>query len=172
MRRAIVLVLAAAVAVVAGGCGGSGLGGDLTQTVVEEADRDPAPELSVPSLQGLEPVTLEGRDKPVILNFWASWCEPCTREMPALIDLHNLRPGVDVVGVAVNDRVSDSLEFAEDLGIPFELGVDRSGETAARFNVTGLPVTVVIDDEGRVASVFPGEISREQLLAFADQVGA
>ena len=130
----------------------------------------PAPELSVPSLRGTETVTLDGRDKPVILNFWASWCEPCKRETPALIEFHNLRPDVDVVGVAVNDRTADSIRFADKLAIPYQLGSDRSGDAAARFDVSGLPTTLVIDADGRVAAVFPGEIDREQLVAFADQI--
>ena len=173
MHRALVLLIVAAVALVAPGCGGAGgLGSEVTQTVVSEPDRDAAPALSVPALDGSGRVTLEGRDRPVVLNFWASWCEPCTREMPALIEFHNLRPGVEVVGVAVNDRPEDSRRFAERLGIPFELGVDRGGDAAADFGVQGLPVTVVIDARGRVASIFPGEIDRSQLEAFADQLGA
>jgi cytochrome c biogenesis protein CcmG, thiol:disulfide interchange protein DsbE len=172
MLRLIALLLVIAAAPALAACGGGGLGGDLVQTVVTEDDREPAPDFSVPSLDGGEPVTLEDRDGPVVLNFWASWCEPCTREMPALIEFHNLNPGIDVVGVAVNDRPEDSRRFAESLAIPFELGSDRGGEVAARFGVPGLPVTVVIDERGRIASVFPGEIDRRQLDSFADQLGA
>ncbi|WP_217921724.1 TlpA family protein disulfide reductase [Miltoncostaea oceani] len=170
-RRALALLAVVAAALVVAGCGGGGLGGDAIQTVQTAPDRDPAPEISVPALDGGGTVTLDDRDRPVILNFWASWCEPCTREMPALVEFATVHPELDVVGIAVNDRPADSRRFAEEIGIPFELGVDRSGDVAADFNVQGLPVTVVIDAEGRVASVFPGEIDREQLDAFAQQLG-
>jgi cytochrome c biogenesis protein CcmG, thiol:disulfide interchange protein DsbE len=172
MRRLPALLIVVASALAIAGCGGGGLGGDAIQTVATDAEREPAPGFSVPALDGSGQVTLAGRDRPVILNFWASWCEPCTREMPALIEFHTLNPGVDVVGLAVNDRPADSRRFAEDLGIPFELGTDRGGEVAADYAVPGLPVTVVIDERGRIASFFPGEIDRAQLDAFADQLGA
>jgi thiol-disulfide isomerase/thioredoxin len=171
MRRALALLIGLAAILALAGCSGAGgLGDGALQTVADPGDRRPAPELSVPSLRGTETVTLDGRDKPVILNFWASWCEPCKRETPALIEFHNLRPDVDVVGVAVNDRTADSIRFADKLAIPYQLGSDRSGDAAARFDVSGLPTTLVIDADGRVAAVFPGEIDREQLVAFADQI--
>jgi len=172
MRRVIALLAVVAAASVLAGCGGAGgLGGDLTQTLATSADREPAPDFSVPALDGGGQVSLEDRDKPVILNFWASWCEPCTRETPSLIEFASVHPGLDVVGIAVNDRPADSLRFAEKIGIPYELGVDRGGDVAADFGVQGLPYTVVIDTDGRVAALFPGEIDRAQLDAFADQIG-
>ncbi len=172
MRRAAVPIVALVAALLLAGCSGGGLGGDVIETVAAPDDRQPAPALEVAALDGGPPVTLDGRDKPVILNFWASWCEPCTREMPALVEFHNLRPEVDVVGVAVNDRPADSRRFAEEIGIPFALASDRSGDTAGRFGVQGLPVTLVIDAEGRIAATHPGEIDRAQLEAYADQLAA
>ncbi len=173
MRRASVLLAIVAAVLVAAGCGGAaGLGDDATQTVAGASDRTAAPGFSVPALDGSGQVTIDGRDRPVILNFWASWCEPCTREMPALIEFSAAHPELDVVGLAINDRPADSRRFADEVGIPFELGIDRGGDVAADFGVQGLPVTVVIDADGRVATVFPGEIDRAQLDAFARQLGA
>lgn len=171
MPRAIALLLALAAALVLVGCGG-GLGGDIAQTVAEPGEREEAPSLEVPALDGSGTVTLEDRDRPVVLNFWASWCEPCTREMPALVEFHNLHPEVDVIGVAVTDRPEDSRRFAEEIGIPFTLASDRRGDAAGRFGVQGLPVTVIIDAEGRVATTHPGEIDRAQLEAYAEQLAA
>ncbi len=169
MRRLLAALAVAAAALAVAGCGGAGgLGGDLPITVVDAADRDPAPALTVPSLDGGPDVTLEGRTKPVVLNFWASWCEPCTREMPALVAFSERNPDVDVVGVAVTDRPEDSRKFAEEVGIPFTLGSDRRGAVAADFGVQGLPVTVLIDAEGRVAATHPGEIDGEELDGYAD----
>ena len=167
MRRLVVLIVAVVAALALAGCGGGGLGSDMAVTVADEDGREPAPELSVPALDGSGPVTLAGRDKPVVLNFWASWCEPCTREMPALVEFHNLHPEVDVIGVAVNDLPEDSRAFAEDIGIPFTLASDRGGDAAADFGVQGLPVTVLIDAEGRLAATHPGEIDRADLEAYA-----
>ena len=111
------------------------------------------------------------RGTPVILNFWASWCEPCRREMPALVAFSDDHPNLDVLGIAVNDDPSDSRRFAAGLKIPFPLGIDRSGAVAESFGATGLPVTVIIDEKGLVADTFFGEITRVQLDGYAEQLG-
>ena len=102
---------------------------------------------------------------------WASWCEPCQRETPALIAFSKAHPGLDVIGVATNDAPSDSRRFARQKGIPYPVGVDQEGSVAARYGATGLPTTVVIDAEGRVADTFYGEISPSQLEGYARQLG-
>ncbi len=91
--------------------------------------------------------------------------------MPALIEFAKDTPGLDVVGLAVSDRPADSRRFAEEVGITFDLGIDRDGAVAREFGVTGLPVTVIVDQEGRVADTFFGEITREQLDSYAQQLG-
>lgn len=173
MRRlhvAVLLVLLAT-ALVGAGCSEAGLGGDDPEPL-DQGGRSPAPAVSVPALDGGERITLASHlGRPVVLNFWASWCEPCTREMPALVAFAKQTPGVDVVGLAVNDVPADSRRFAREVGIPFDLGIDRDGAVAREFSVTGLPVTVIVDAEGRVADTFFGEITREQLDSYADQLG-
>ena len=168
--RALALLLAAALLVV-GGCAGLGGEGD-TVALTPEADREPAPAVTAPALDGGEPVRLAAlRGRPVVLNFWASWCEPCTDEMPVLVTFAREHPGLAVVGLAVNDRRADSLRFARQVGADFTLGVDRDADVAARFGASGLPVTAIIDREGRVATTVFGPISRETLDGFADQLG-
>lgn len=167
----VALLVIFVAALVGAGCSEAGLGGDDAEPL-EQDGRTPAPAVSLPALDGGEPVTLAARlGRPVVLNFWASWCEPCTREMPALIDFAKDTPGIDVVGLAVNDVPADSRRFAEEVGIPFDLGIDRDGDVAREFGVTGLPVTVIVDQEGRVADTFFGEITREQLDSYAEQLG-
>lgn len=174
MRCRLPSALAAVVAVaaLASGCGAAGLGGDATRPLVPTTERAPAPPVSVPGLDGGRPLTLIAhRGTPVILNFWASWCEPCQQEMPALIAFSEEHPDLDVLGIAVNDDLSDSRRFATRLKIPFELGSDRSGAVAESFGATGLPVTVIIDEKGLVADTFFGEITRTQLDGYAEQLG-
>ena len=170
MRRALTAAIALALALA--GCSSAGLGGDVTQPVAPTAKREQAPPVSVAALDGGTRVTLAAhRGAPVILNFWASWCEPCQRETPALVAFAKAHPGIDVVGIAVNDRTSDSRRFARKYGIPYDLGVDRDGDVAAAFGATGLPTTVIIDDRGLVADTFFGEITRTQLDGYAEQFG-
>lgn len=170
-RHAAVLLALLALALLTAGCGAAGLGGDVTQPVEPDNARTPAPDFSAPALDGGPEVTLAAhRGRPVILNFWASWCAPCQKETPALVAFSKANPKVDVVGLAVNDQPSDSRRFATQKGVPYELGIDRDAEVASTFDVHALPVTVVIDAEGRIADTFPGEIARTQLDAYAAQL--
>lgn len=174
MRRPTVAALLAvvAIALLAAGCGGAaGLGGDDERPLGPEGDRRPAPAVAVASLDGGPDVTLASRrGRPVILNFWASWCEPCQRETPALVAFSKANRELDVVGIAVNDQPADSRRFAKTMAIPYDLGLDRDADVAGRFGVQGLPVTVIIDAEGRVADTFVGEITRKQLDGYAAQL--
>ena len=173
MRRALALLVALAVVAVLAGCSAGGLGDVTDQQLVPPPKRDPAPKVDVPALDGKGRVTLAShRGKPVILNFWASWCDPCQRETPALVAFSKEHPGIDIVGLAVSDLPSDARRFARKEGVPYELGLDRDADVAGEFNVTGLPVTAVIDAEGRLAATFIGEISPAQLASFAEQLGA
>ena len=172
MRRALALLVALAASVLLAGCSGGGLGGDAPVSLLPEADREPAPAVSVPALDGAGRVDLaEYRGTPVVLNFWASWCEPCARETPALVALSKERPRLDVVGLAVNDRASDARRFATSEEVPYDLGLDTDATALGKFDASGLPATVVIDADGRVASTFFGEITAKQLDSFADQLG-
>ncbi len=170
MRRlAAALALVAALLALAG-C--TVLGGqDIS--VIPEDERTPAPAFRVGSLDGSGEIALSDyAGTPVILNFWASWCPPCEREMPALVELSEENPGVKVVGLATTDAPAASRAFARDYGIRFDLGVDPRGSTANTFGVSSLPVTVFLDAEGRVAATAFGELTREQFDAYADELGA
>jgi thiol-disulfide isomerase/thioredoxin len=173
MRRAFVLlVAAAAVLVVLAGCSGGGLGENTDQQLVPPPDRKAAPKVDVPALDGDGRLTLAAhRGTPVVLNFWASWCEPCQRETPELVAFAKRHPDIAVVGLAVNDVPADARRFARKEGVTYELGVDRDADAAGEFGVSGLPVTAIIDADGRLASTYIGEISEAQLESFAKQLG-
>jgi cytochrome c biogenesis protein CcmG, thiol:disulfide interchange protein DsbE len=172
MRRALAPLVALAAAAVLAGCSGGGLGENTDQQLVPPPERDPAPKVDVPALDGDGRVTLAShRGTPVVLNFWASWCEPCQRETPELAAFSKRHPKIAVVGLAVNDIPSDAKKFAAKEGVPYELGLDRDADTADEYGVTGLPVTAVIDADGNLAATFIGEISEAQLESFARQLG-
>lgn len=165
---AAILVLAG---LLAAGC--AGLGDDGDGIALEKvADREPAPRFSVKALDGGGRVTLDGRSgRPVILNFWASWCEPCTEEMPEIVAFARAHPEVDVVGLAVNDAPSDSRRFAEGVGVQFPLGIDRDADVLAEFGGSGLPVTAIIDARGRIAAMAVGGVTEDDLDGVAADLG-
>jgi cytochrome c biogenesis protein CcmG/thiol:disulfide interchange protein DsbE len=152
-----------------------GTRGDATAVpqAAPAGDREAAAAFSVPALDGGGEVALEDyAGRPVVLNFWASWCPPCRAEMPALDAFAEDNPDVAVLGLAVNDAPEDSRAFAEALEVGFPLGVDRDGSVSIDYGATGLPVTVLIDPRGGVAETWFGEINREQLDDLLDQVDA
>ncbi|MBI3289262.1 MAG: TlpA family protein disulfide reductase [Elusimicrobia bacterium] len=90
------------------------------------------------------------RGKPVLVNFWATWCESCREEMPALEDLHRRRAAdVVVLGVALDEDAGRVSAFAQAYGLTFPLLIaDR--KTLEDYAVRGLPTTFVVDPQGRI----------------------
>jgi thiol-disulfide isomerase/thioredoxin len=171
VRRTLAPLAAAALLVVAG-CGGLGEQSG-TVALTPASDRPAAPAVTAPALDGGRPITLAAlRGRPVLLNFWASWCKPCQKEMPTLVTFSKEHPGLSVVGLAVNDRPADSRRFAKKVGADFPLGIDRDADVAAKFKATiGLPMSVIIDQQGRIATTIYGPVSRTALEGYANQLG-
>jgi cytochrome c biogenesis protein CcmG/thiol:disulfide interchange protein DsbE len=117
------------------------------------APGDEAPPFSAPVLGGGEELSLgELRGKPVVLNFWASWCGPCEDEAPMLNAAEDrFGDRIHIVGVNVRDSQVDALAFARDFGYEFPSVVDDDGRIYNEYGLTGQPETFVIDAEGRVS---------------------
>jgi peroxiredoxin len=103
----------------------------------------------------------ELRGKVVLVNFWATYCAPCIREMPKIVDTHNkFAPrGYDTVAVAVRrDDPGRVAHFAEGRALPFKVALDSSGDIALRFGrVRITPTSFLIDRQGRVLKRYVGE---------------
>lgn len=117
------------------------------------------------------------RGQPVILNFWASWCVPCRREMPALQQTAARYKADGLVLLGMNqtylDTLSEARAFVEELGLTFPITRDDDGDTGARaYQVVGIPTTVFITQEGDVAHIQIGEMSLEQITAYTEQLMA
>lgn len=110
---------------------------------------------------------LQGR--PVLLNFWASWCPPCRQEMPDLVDAHGRfrDDGLVVVGVNLQEPDSTVLRFAEEFGIAFPLAIDRAGGLADVWRlggpIEGIPTSYFLDETGVVRDVFYGPMTEEDI---------
>ena len=118
----------------------------------------------------LEAMTLDGsrrmrslddyKGKVVLVNIWATWCEPCRVEMPSIEKLHREfgAQGLSVVAISVDDPGSERriLDYAKELGLTFEILHDPKRVTSARYQVTGFPETFVIGREGTIRKKFIG----------------
>jgi peroxiredoxin len=99
------------------------------------------------------------RGKPLIVNFWATWCEPCRREMPELERLSALarERGVTVIGITVDSDVNLAGEFVLRLGLSFPMLVDRDMRYASdALGIDALPVTLVVGADGRLRARLKG----------------
>ncbi len=105
------------------------------------------------------------RGKPVVLNFFASWCVPCLAEMPLIQDAH-LKSGEEgyvVLGVAVQDSRAALRSLSESMGLTFLMVLDGDSSVGFAYQVLGPPATFFIDEDGEIVSVVVGTIEEETL---------
>jgi peroxiredoxin len=124
-----------------------------------------APEFSAPTLAG-PPIRLsELRGQAVVLNFWATWCEPCRAEMPLLDDRATALAGqgLVVLGVNFDEPEEDVRAYRDELGLSFPLVLDPGGAVQALYRIVGYPTTYFIDAEGIIRAVHLGVLD-EALL--------
>jgi cytochrome c biogenesis protein CcmG, thiol:disulfide interchange protein DsbE len=120
----------------------------------------PAPLLSLsgPAGQAVDLVALRGR--PVVLNFWATWCPPCRSETPELARLSQRYAGqVVVIGVDQGEPAATVQAFMSEQGIGYPVALDQSGQASQAFAVHALPTTFFIDRAGVIRQIYIGPLS-------------
>lgn len=99
-------------------------------------------------------------ETPIVLNYWATWCGPCQRELPALQDAAEHWDGkVLFLGVDQGEAPATVQKYVDELGLTFTIPMDTEQDAASRYNVHGLPTTFFIDREGKIRSIWSGEMN-------------
>lgn len=122
------------------------------QTLTPAQQPMPAPEFTLPDLDGKPHTLADYRGKVVVLNFWATWCPPCRYEMPAMQRAwEKVRDeNIVFVGVDVGEDSDTVFTFLADYPVEFPLLLDQDAKVIEQYPVTGLPTTYVIDPRGRI----------------------
>jgi peroxiredoxin len=117
-----------------------------------------APDFLLERLDAGELRLSDFRGRPVVLNFWATWCAPCRKEIPQFVDAYDRyeTEGLIVIGLNLQEGKSIVGRYAEDFGMNFPIAIDRDGEVGDRYRLLGLPTTFFIDRDGVISSVFTG----------------
>jgi len=184
MRR-LVLLCCIVLAVLAGGCTGSGASteggyvsgdGSITRVAVEQ--RAAAPSVTGTTLDGAAWTSTAVRDRVLVYNVWGSWCQPCIKEAPALVAAADrTRPVAQFVGLNTRDSgVAQAQAFVRDFKVPYPNLFDPDGrlllDFAGALPASAIPTTLIVDRQGRVAARVLGETSEATLVGLIEDVAA
>jgi len=151
------------------------IGGSLLPAMVQlPPENEPAvalgryaPDFALSDLGGQSISLSQWRGQIVLVNFWASWCQPCREEMPLLQATYEAyaQDGLMVMGVNMGERAQRVAGFAEDLGLTFPILVDETTTVGTLYRVRGAPTTYFIDREGVIRQRYVGPLTSGALGA-------
>lgn len=176
MNKNQIAGLALSLAVVAAAC--SGTGSETTPATTPEAaavadkSGDPAPTIAFEMFSGESATFADYAGKPLVVNFWASWCPSCVAEMSAafLPAQQALGGEVAFLGLNIADERGKALELVEETGVLFDLAEDATGEIYTELGGLGMPFTVYISAAGEVLDVHNGPLTVDQLMSQINEV--
>lgn len=130
---------------------------DTALTYMPLSEGDTAPDFTASLADGTEFTLSDQQDKVILLNFWATWCGPCVREMPAFEKLKE-EYGEDVFILAVNcmENADTVAAFIEENGYTFPIAIDEEGTVSMKYPTQGIPYTLLIDSDGVIQNIYVG----------------
>jgi len=130
------------------------------------------PDFRLANLQG-EPVTLEDyKGKPLVINFWGTFCEPCIREMPSFERQYEQwkDQGVEIVAINLSEDMLTISNYVKKLGVTYTVLRDVDRKTEKRYAVRSYPTTFFVHEDGTLSSVFVGEMKETQIYEHIEKL--
>ena len=135
----------------------------------------PAPDFTLPTLDGGTLTLSDLRGQPILINFWASWCEPCRVETPLLVEAYRRYESRGLVILGLNLTEEDTLEavqaFVNEFNVPYPILLDNGPEVShSVYDVIGLPTSVFVDRGGNVKRVVVGAIADTEIDLYIAEI--
>ena len=123
------------------------------ETSDQARDRGMSKDFTLTDLEGTSHALSSYKGKVVLLDFWASWCPPCRAEIPHLVNIYNAYKdkGLVIIGVGLDKR-ANLVKIQRELKIDYTVLVDEKSEVGRLYDVKGIPRTLILDKEGRIAA--------------------
>jgi len=139
-----------------------------TESEPTQENQNPAPDVTLEDLEGNKVKISDLKGKPVVLNFWASWCPPCKSEMPGFENLYQ-EYGDKIQFVMVNltdggrETKDTAMKYVNDMGYTFPIYFDTDMSAALAYNAVSIPITYLIDSDGNIVAYASGAVEEEAL---------
>jgi len=132
-----------------------------------------AGDFALKDLKGVKRALSSHLGKVVLLDFWATWCGPCRREMPIIAKLHEryAKKGLVVYGVNCSETQSKAKAFVDKYGYTFPQLLDQDGDVQTRYQITAIPTVFIVDRKGNISAHMVGGRSEEELVAALGRAG-
>jgi len=170
MKQSTLIIIAAVIALAAG-IGVKQL--STSSNITNPSSQIQLPEFSLPDLAGQQHNINEWHDKILVINFWATWCPPCIKEIPEFISLQQAYADKNVtfIGIAIDDHEAVSKFItSKPINYPILMANENGVALSRKLGnlAEALPFTIVVDQQGHIVSQHPGEFSKQQLQGIID----
>lgn len=132
-----------------------------------------APDFTLTNLDGKSVHLRDFRGRVVVINFWATWCEPCRTEMPILQSAYRVNQllGLEILAVNFDESRSEVQEFRDQMSLGFTMLLDPGGVIQRLYRVSGYPTTFFVDREGVIRAQHVGHLNESQLDEYLESLG-
>jgi thiol-disulfide isomerase/thioredoxin len=133
----------------------------------------PADDFTLSDLKGVKRALSSHKGNVVLLDFWATWCGPCRREMPIIAKLHEryAKKGLVVYGVNCSETQSKAKAFVDKYGYTFPQLLDQDGDVQTRYQISAIPTVFIVDKKGNISAHLVGGRSEKELVAALERAG-
>jgi len=132
----------------------------------------PAPDFTLPTLGGGQVKLSDLKGRPVLINFWATWCPPCRYEMPAIEAMYQKykEQGLVVIGVDVQEPENLVAAFVQQYGLTFTIALDSNGEVSSVYRVRAFPTTYFVNPEGVIQDMHRGAMNAGMIEGYLRRI--